>query len=522
MAPDPVSECPRSQPLSQSLEHAGARPFGGEKALKATASATLPQGKAMAVVVPKPRPLTLRQQDGVLATDAPVKREALLAAEPGDPEASRHNFRHFRYTQASGPRKALSQLRELCLQWLRPEIHTKQQIMELLVLEQFLIILPREIQAWVKSQHPGNSEEVVTLLENLAQVLEGGGQPSPGSELSQQGSTEEEEKPRVPLLTRSQDEWRQMNSAQTDLYKDTKPEKCWNLVSWGIPVPKPDVIPDSDGGREPQIPAAQGSQEPHSLQGSRPACEPSTEAKAGICAAAALPGSRAKRPRRNGAQGAALREAGDTEDPAGKPKGGPARASPRRPLLPRSFRKVAFSPKSPAAGPPPRAPAGERPWGKAFRQFSDPIKCKRIRVGPKAYKCKECGETFSDCSTCIRHQRVHTGEKPYRCAECGEAFTRGTSLTEHQRTHTGERPYACRACDKAFTRRSSLVKHQRVHTGEKPYACGVCGKAFSHGSALIIHQRIHTGEKPYKCGQCAKAFSNSSALIRHQQHHGGA
>uniref|UniRef100_F7FV94 C2H2-type domain-containing protein n=1 Tax=Monodelphis domestica TaxID=13616 RepID=F7FV94_MONDO len=290
----------------------------------------------------------------------------------------------------------------------------------------------------------------------------------------------------------------------------------------GIPVPKPDVIPDSDGGREPQIPAAQGSQEPHSLQGSRPACEPSTEAKAGICAAAALPGSRAKRPRRNGAQGAALREAGDTEDAAGKPKGGPARASPRRPLLPRSFRKVAFSPKSPAAGPPPRAPAGERPWGKAFRQFSDPIKCKRIRVGPKAYKCKECGETFSDCSTCIRHQRVHTGEKPYRCAECGEAFTRGTSLTEHRRTHTGEKPYACRACDKAFTRRSSLVKHQRVHTGEKPYACGVCGKAFSHGSALIIHQRIHTGEKPYKCGQCAKAFSNSSALIRHQQHHGGA
>ena len=65
----------------------------------------------------------------------------------------------------------MNQLRELCLKWLRPEIHSKEQILELLVLEQFLSILPGEVRTWVKSQYPRNSEEVVTLVEDLTQIL---------------------------------------------------------------------------------------------------------------------------------------------------------------------------------------------------------------------------------------------------------------------------------------------------------------------------------------------------------------
>uniref|UniRef100_A0A4X2JV94 SCAN box domain-containing protein n=1 Tax=Vombatus ursinus TaxID=29139 RepID=A0A4X2JV94_VOMUR len=158
----------------------------------------------MTVVVPKPRLLPLHKQENVLRLDAPVKQETVLGEEPLDPEASRQNFRQFQYTEVTGPRKALSQLRELCLQWLRPEIHTKQQILELLVLEQFLTILPLEIRAWVKSQRPDNSEEVVNLVDNLTHVLELGAQPSGGSGLSHQGTTGDEEKPSVLLLTSSQ------------------------------------------------------------------------------------------------------------------------------------------------------------------------------------------------------------------------------------------------------------------------------------------------------------------------------
>lgn len=82
-------------------------------------------------------------------------------------ETARQGFRWFRYQEAAGPRKAYGQLRELCRLWLKPESRSKEQILELLVLEQFLAVLPQEIQSWVWQQHPETCTQAVALVENF-------------------------------------------------------------------------------------------------------------------------------------------------------------------------------------------------------------------------------------------------------------------------------------------------------------------------------------------------------------------
>ncbi|NXL82287.1 ZN197 protein, partial [Leptocoma aspasia] len=69
--------------------------------------------------------------------------------------------------EAAGPRDVWRRLRELSRRWLRPEERSKEQIMELLVLEQFLSILPEDIQSWVWVRHPESCAQAVALAESF-------------------------------------------------------------------------------------------------------------------------------------------------------------------------------------------------------------------------------------------------------------------------------------------------------------------------------------------------------------------
>ncbi|KAK2112956.1 hypothetical protein P7K49_007222 [Saguinus oedipus] len=51
-------------------------------------------------------------------------------------------------------------------------MHTKKQMLDLLLLEPFLAILPEELQAWMHEHHPKNGEEAVALLEDLKVELD--------------------------------------------------------------------------------------------------------------------------------------------------------------------------------------------------------------------------------------------------------------------------------------------------------------------------------------------------------------
>ncbi|XP_066474047.1 uncharacterized protein [Tiliqua scincoides] len=80
-------------------------------------------------------------------------------------EAGRQRFRLDTILPGESPQEILSRLSEAAQQWLRPCECDKDQIVDMVILEQFLNVLPMDIQMWVRAREPGSSKEVAQLAE---------------------------------------------------------------------------------------------------------------------------------------------------------------------------------------------------------------------------------------------------------------------------------------------------------------------------------------------------------------------
>ncbi|XP_067321333.1 zinc finger and SCAN domain-containing protein 22-like [Anolis sagrei] len=494
-------------------------------------------------------------------------KAAILRADALKIEAQRQHFRQFCCQEVGDPRRVYSQVQELCCRWLKPERRSKEQILELLILEQFLASLPPDLQGWIRAGGPNSCSQAVALVEDfmmcqqeaerrkwqgplMEECLDSPGkeeEPSePYKEVTQNGDTEISV-PGSGIKCLSHADSSLPHKGQEVIHAGVKEEPMdpnetslsLQIVQRGLTHPGQQTVVwevlqengrkvDTLDGRERSMVKTENCEDgrnesedtfemtPHIIQGRGQEGGMQEEYKF----------KEEQRSRCNDLTTPFTSLVCQTLKVPGR-GGLPLMAKGDRTSLDQleldmmhineDFQQNSY------CDIPQRMISGECKSKLSERGVylnrhpSHHTKDKLNHVEPKYPP--DWGRTLNYTKPLKRHPGLFSEGRLHESSPCGQC----RSEREHLLTHSypGERVHDCPECGKVFTSRPALLRHQEMHAEIKPYECSQCGKCFSQRKYLKSHELMHAGEKPYKCPECGKSFTGARNLKRHHRIHTG-